>query len=378
MPSLFESEVGVTRWRRELVAGMRNWLVLGLVVVLFSISADFRRTFFTWSYLPNIFQQSARNIVLAVGMSFVILTGGIDLSVGSVLALSGVGLALSLSGQFPAWLAFVCAFPPAICAGWITFGTLAASARLPRAAGSACMFAGVDVVVGVIISKGLSGGVHVEGAILICISIGLACGLFNGLIVSVGNVPAFVVTLGMMSAARGLTLFATNGESVPALVPRFMILGEGAPLVLASLSVVVAGMLIIGKFTLGRYILAIGGSEQATRLSGVDVIKYKTVAYAASGLCAAIAAIMVTAMFGQASTNAASGAELDAIAAVVIGGASLSGGRGSIMGAMVGALTITVITAGLILVHVPDTLQQVVLGALIVATVFVDQIRRRA
>src|ERR1700731_981324 len=109
-------------WRRELLAGVRNWLVLGLVILLFSLSGDFRHAFYTWSYLPNIFQQSARNIVLAVGMSFVILTGGIDLSVGSVLALSGVGLALSLSGQTPTWLAFVCATPVAVIAAWILAG----------------------------------------------------------------------------------------------------------------------------------------------------------------------------------------------------------------------------------------------------------------
>src|SRR5580700_2234074 len=202
--------------------------------------------------------------------------------------------------------------------------------------------------------------------------------MLNGLVVSIGNVPPFVATLGLMSAARGLTLFATNGESVPALVPRFMNLGQGAPLVVIALGVVVVVALKMGKLAPGRYILSIGGNEQATRLSGVDVIKYKSAAYAASGMCAATAGVLVTAMFGQASTNAATGAELDAIAAVVIGGASLSGGRGSIIGAMVGALTITVITAGLILVHVPDTLQQVVLGAVIVVTVFVDQIRRRA
>ncbi len=247
-----------------------------------------------------------------------------------------------------------------------------------RAIATACVFVGVDAVCGLLTAKGLAGGVHVEGAIIICLLIGLACGMLNGLAVSIGNVPSFVVTLGMMSAARGLTLFATNGESVPALVPRFMNLGQGAPLVLITLGVVIIGTVMLGKLAAGRYILSIGGNEQATRLSGVDVIKYKTLAYAASGLCAAIAAVLVTAMFGQASTNAATGAELDAIAAVVIGGTSLSGGRGSIVGAMVGALTITILTAGLILVHVPDTLQQVVLGAVIVITVFVDQIRRRA
>src|SRR5580658_9751169 len=105
-------------WRRELLAGLRNWLVLGLVILLFSLSGDFRHAFYTWSYLPNIFQQSARNIVLAVGMSFVILTGGIDLSVGSVLALSGVTLAMSLKGNLPPWISFAAAFPLAVLVAW--------------------------------------------------------------------------------------------------------------------------------------------------------------------------------------------------------------------------------------------------------------------
>jgi len=275
------------------------------------------------------------------------------------------------------WLAFTCALPIAVCASWAVSGVLGGLHKHKQIMVVTLVFGSVEGISGFLASKGLAGGVHVEAAILVCLLIGLASGMLNGIVVSIGNVPPFVATLGMMSAARGLTLFATNGESVSALVPRFMNLGQGAPLVVITLTVVAVGTFVLGKLATGRYIISIGGNEQATRLSGVDVIRYKTTAYAASGMCAAVAAVMVTAMFGQASTNAATGAELDAIAAVVIGGASLSGGRGSIMGAMVGALTITVITAGLILVHVPDTLQQVVLGGVIVATVFIDQIRRR-
>src|SRR5262249_8487607 len=177
--------------------------------------------------------------------------------------------------------------------------------------------------------------------------------------------------------ARGLTLYATDGSSVRASVPRFMTLGQGTPLVLITLAVVGFGTLLLTRTRAGRCLLAIGGNETAARLSGVPGSVYKTPAFAPSGLGAAIGAVLVTAKFGLADTNAGTGAELDAIAAVVIGGTSLSGGQGSIVGALVGALTITVIEAGLVLVGIKDTLQPVILGGVIVLTVFVDQMRRR-
>ena len=341
--------------------------------------STFRHTFFTQDYLPNIFEQSARNIVLAVGMSFVIFTGGIDLSVGSVLALCGVGLALSLSGQLPQWIVFVAVTPITAAA---VVGAYAGSRRHSQSVRAiACFIAGAiaELVGGFVVSRCVHGGIRLEGAIVICVMIGVACGLVNGLTSSLGRVPPFVVTLGMMSAARGLTLYATDGASVSARdYPRLLALGQPQVLVIAPLIVVLCGTAIIKWMKTGRYFLSIGGNEQASRLSGLNVAGNKTLAYILAGICAAIGAILVTAMFGQASTNAASGAELEAIASVVIGGASLTGGRGSIVGAMIGALTITVITAGLILVQVPDTLQQVVLGAVIVATVLVDQTKQRA
>ena len=140
---------------------------------------------------------------------------------------------------------------------------------------------------------------------------------------------------------------------------------------------VLAGSWLLTRTRPGRYMLSIGGNEQASRLSGVDVAANKTLAYVLAGLAAGAAALLVTARFGLASTNAGTGAELDAIAAVVIGGTSLSGGRGSIVGALVGALTITVITMGLVLVHVKNDLQPVILGVVIVLTVFLDNIRRK-
>lgn len=349
---------------------LRPWLTLALVCSVFSLSPAFRETFWQRAYLPNVLQQSARNIVLAVGMSFVIFTGGIDLSVGAVLALAGAALALALGGTMPAWLVCVVAFPVGVGAAWLVRS---------RGGGLAPMLATYVVVEAALafgLSRGMAGGVRVEGAIAVAVLVGTACGIANGMIVSVGRVPSFVMTLGMMSAARGLTLYATDGSSVPARIPRFLALGEGNPFVVITLGVVVVALILMAKTRPGRYLMAIGGSEQATRLSGVDVVTFKTLAYALSGLCAGIAAVIVTAKFGTANTGAGTGAELDAIAAVVIGGATLSGGQGSVVGALVGALTITVIEAGLVLTGVRDTLQPVILGAVIVLTVFADQIRR--
>jgi ribose/xylose/arabinose/galactoside ABC-type transport system permease subunit len=217
----------------------------------------------------------------------------------------------------------------------------------------------------------------VEGAIVVGLLIGLACGMVNGLGVAIGRVPPFVMTLGMYSAARGLALYATDGSSVRASIPRFMALGTGTPLTIITLAVVAAGALLLNRARVGRYLLAIGGSEQAAHLSGVSVGVQKTVAYMIAGLAAAIAAVIVSAKFGLADTNAGAGSELDAIAAVVIGGTTLAGGEGSIIGALVGALTIIIVEAGLVLVGIKDTLQPVVLGAVIVLTVLVDQIRKR-
>ncbi|HEY3415002.1 MAG TPA: ABC transporter permease [Armatimonadota bacterium] len=362
------------RQGRSFAGALRPWLMLALVCAVFSVHPGFRGTFWRESYLPNILQQSARNIVLAVGMSFVIITGGIDLSVGSVLALSGAGLALAMNGPLPLWLTSVVALPIALLAAWRAYSR--ARTRSKQTALSATVFLVAEAGLTFVLSRGLAGGVKMEGAIAIALLIGLACGMANGLMVSVGRIPAFVMTLGMMSAARGLTLYATDSSSVPARVQRFLALGQGAPLITITLVVVIAAAVLLARTRAGRYVMSIGGSEQATRLSGVDVAAYKTMAYALSGLGAGIGAVLVTAKFGTANTGAGTGAELDAIAAVVIGGTSLSGGQGSIVGALVGALTITVIEAGLVLCGVRDTLQAVILGGVIVLTVLIDQVRK--
>ncbi len=321
-------------------------------------------------------QQSGRNIVLAVGMSFVILLGGIDLSVGAVLALSGVSMAMAMQGTLPVWLIFTAVIPIAAGSTLLVSGRLQGLEAGKRNAVSLFTFAVVEIILGLLMTRVIAGGVKMEAGILIGLLVGTAGGMLNGLTVSIGRVPSFVTTLGMMSAARGLTLYATDGSSVPASFQRFMALGQGAPLVIITLVVVALGSLILTRLKLGRYTLAIGGSEQASRLSGVDVQLYKTAGFALCGLAAAIGGLLVTAKFGLADTNAGSGAELEAIAAVVIGGTSLSGGKGSIIGALVGALTITVIEEGLVLSGVKSNLQPVILGVVIVLTVFIDQFRQ--
>jgi ribose/xylose/arabinose/galactoside ABC-type transport system permease subunit len=374
-------------WKQRLGGVLRPWLTLALVCALFSLHPDFRRIFWTASNLPDVLQQSARNVVLAVGMSFVILTGGIDLSIGSVLALSGVGLALALSGKpvLPGWLAFLAVSPVAALVGWLAVRSRQAERAFlftigslnPQTVMGLVVALLVEIVVGLLLSKAVGAGLKVEGAIAVGLLVGMGCGLVNGLIVSVGRVPPFVATLGMLTAARGLTLTATDGSSIATPYPRLLALGQGVPLVLITLVMVLLGSWLLTRTRPGRYILSIGGNEQASRLSGVDVGANKTLAYVLAGLAAGVGALLVTARFGLASTNAGTGAELDAIAAVVIGGTSLSGGRGSIVGALVGALTITVITMGLVLVHVKNDLQPVILGVVIVLTVFLDNMRRR-
>lgn len=363
---------------RSLGKALRPWFVLALICVLFSLHPEFRSAFWRREYLADVIEQSARNIVLAVGLSFVIFTGGIDLSVGSVLALSGVGAAMALTASptFPLWLACLAASPIAALVVLLANRMLPAHAKR-RPIVAAALFITLTAVVGLLLSRLLHGGVKVEFAIAVALMIGLGCGLINGVVVSAGGVPAFVATLGMLSAARGLTLYATGSQSVPVPFDRFRVIGVGLPLYLVTLIVVAIGAALLTRFRVGRYILAIGGNEQATRLAGVPVKQYKTVAYLLSGFCASVGAVLVTAKFGTANTGAGAGAELEAIAAVVIGGAGLSGGSGSIVGALVGALTITIITNGLVLVGIEPNLQQVILGGVIVLTVFLDKWNRR-
>jgi ribose transport system permease protein len=279
--------------------------------------------FLTVSNLINVVEQTSINAIVAVGMTFVILSGGIDLSVGSMVALAGVVLGTALQGGQP--------LPVAL--------TLAAAA-------------------------------------------GAACGLANGALISWGRLPPFIVTLGMMSIARGAALLFTEGRPVSGFDPSFRLLATGrigfvpAP-VIAMAAVYLIAHLVLARTTFGRYVYAIGGNEEATRLSGVPVRFHKTMIYGVSGLMSAIGAVMLTARLNSAQPIAGINYELDAIAATVIGGTSLMGGEGTLGGTLVGALIMGVLRNGLNLLGVSSFLQQIVIGGVIVVAVLLDTVLKK-
>lgn len=304
-------------WRRLALSGRRLGTLaglLGLCLLLWILTPHF----LTVSNLLNVLEQTSINAVIAVGMTFVILSGGIDLSVGSLLALSGVVLATGLE------------------AGW---------------------------------SPPL--------AIAVGVGVGCAFGGLTGVAIAWGRLPPFIATLGMMSIARGCALLFTEGRPVSGFGEGFRslatarLLGIPAPVILTA-AVYVAGRFVLSSTRFGRYVYAMGGNEEATRLSGVNVRLHKTLVYAASGLTSAVAAVLLTARLNSAQPIAGIMYELDAIAAVVIGGTSLAGGEGGVGGTLIGALIMGVLRNGLNLLGVSSFLQQVVIGLVIVVAVLLD------
>jgi ribose/xylose/arabinose/galactoside ABC-type transport system permease subunit len=274
--------------------------------------------FLTWNNLANVLQQSTVNAILALGMTFVILTAGIDLSVGSVLAFAGVVAAWTMQAGMPA---------------------------------------PVGVLTGIVV--------------------GTACGTVNGLLISIGRLPPFIVTLGMMGVARGAALMFADARPISGFSESFRWIARGDFLYLSNFIWILIILYVIAFVTLrltrfGRYTYAIGGNEQAALLSGVPVKYYKTMIYALSGLTAGIAAVLLTARLDSATPNAGEMYELDAIAATVIGGTSLMGGEGNVLGTLVGALIIGVLRNGLNLLAISSNAQSLVIGAVIVISALLD------
>jgi ribose transport system permease protein len=296
--------------------------LIGLVV-LSAVLWILTPHFLTVSNLLNIAEQTSINAVVAVGMTFVIVSGGIDLSVGSIVALAGVVLGTALKGAQP----------------------------LPA-------------------------------ALLLALGVGLVCGLINGALISWGGLPPFIVTLGTMSIARGAALLYTEGRPVSGFDESFRILATGragflpAPVIATALVYAIAHF-VLTRTTFGRYVYAIGGNEEATRLSGVSIRFHKTMIYGVSGLMSGTAAVILTARLNSAQPIAGMMYELDAIAATVIGGTSLMGGEGSLGGTLVGALIMGVLRNGLNLLGVSSFLQQIVIGGVIVVAVLLDTVLKR-
>lgn len=294
--------------------------VIGLILIVVIISV-MSPNFLTLNNLLNVLRQVSINALIAFGMTFVILTGGIDLSVGSILALTG-----------------------AVTAGFL-------------ASGMDPMFA---MFLGLIL-----------GAIL---------GAINGIIISKGNVAPFIATLATMTIYRGLTLVYTEGRPISGLGDSlsFQLIGKGyffgIPVPVITMAIAFGVLyFVLKKTTFGRRVYAVGGNEEASRLSGIKVDRIKVYVYALTGTLAALASLILTSRLNSAQPTAGNMFELDAIAAVVLGGTSLTGGRGWIVGTLIGALIIGVLNNGLNLIGVSSFFQQVVKGAVILVAVLLDR-----
>jgi len=319
------------RSAKEFLSRFQSVLALALMVIVLAALSD---KFLTPDNCWNILRQISVNLCLSIGMTLVILSGGIDLSVGAILALAG-----------------------AVAAGLLKSGL-----ALPAL------------------------GVRLEftaaGAIVAGLVTGSVLGWINGFTITRFKLPPFVATLGMLSIARGLTMLWTGGFPVTELGPDFGFIGTGALLGMPFpvwIMLVLTGMfMVVTKRTrFGRHLYAVGGNERAALLTGLRVNRIKLAVYTLAGTLSGVAGLIVTARLDSAQPNAGLGYELDSIAAVVIGGTSLSGGRGSVGGTVLGCLIIGVLNNGLFLLDVSPFWQQVIKGLVILFAVAIDKMNSR-
>lgn len=300
---------------------------IGLALVLLSIIFSiFAPRFASMANLTNIFTQISINTVIAVGMTFVILLGGIDLSVGSVLALCTVVAGLTITNP---------AFPPPLA---------------------------------ILLAVGAS------------IAVGAAAGLFNGFVTERWKIHSFIVTLGMLNIARGAALQISASRTIFSFPTAFNEFGTATVLGIPIIFIIAVLLVLIGRFVLnrtvyGRLIYAIGNNEEAVRLSGHNPSLIKVIAFTLTGLCVGLAGIMYMLRLNIASPILGVGFELNAIAAVVIGGTSMSGGKGSMVGTFLGACIIGVLNNGLLLLGMGDFARQIVTGFIIIIAVIIDTYR---
>ena len=305
---------------KEILDKYKSLIGLIILCVVITIVSP---AFMTLSNITNIFTQVSTNAIIAIGMTFVILTGGIDLSVGSTVAISGA-LAASI---------------------------LKSTNNIPL-------------------------------AILVAAITGIVIGLINGILISKGKLQAFIVTLATMTIFRGATLVFTNGTPISKLSETFVKIGNGKigfiPIpVIITIVILIISIYLLTQTRFGRYLYALGGNEDSAKLSGINTNKIKTLVYMISGFVSSIAGIIIASRIGSASPNAGTSFELDAIAAVVIGGTSLSGGEGKITGTIIGALIIGVLNNGLNLMNVSPFYQSIVKGLVILIAVLLDKKSRK-
>jgi ribose transport system permease protein len=302
-----------------MAAGLRNmgpFFALVLIFIVLSISSS---TFLQVNNLRNIIVQVAVIAVIASGATFIILTGGIDLSVGAVLAFSGV-----------------------------------LSAGVMRDTGSTFL------------------------AVCTCLGVALALGLISGTLVTYGRLPPFVCTLGIMSIARGLSFVYTAGKPISGFPDSFRFMGAGnvagiPMMIITTVILYIILFFVLKKTSFGKITYALGSNEEAVKLTGINTKKYKLMVYGLAGLLTGLGSLMYIGRINSGHPSSGMGYELDAIAAVVIGGTSLSGGKGSVIGTIIGALIMGVIRNGLNLLNIDPYFQSVVLGAVIILAVLLDQ-----
>ena len=290
-----------------------------IFLVIFLVLSIANQAFFTPSNLLNILKQASTVAVIAIGQTLCLITGGMDLSSGSIMALAGV---------------------------------------------TSAMF-------------GLADKTNMPAAFLTAILVGMLCGFINGLIVSKGRVPAFIATLGMQQAARGMALLVTNATPVFGLSAAYIFMGSGKVLgipmlVIIMVAVVIVTAFILNKTKFGRHVYAVGGNEQSAHVSGIRVQRVKLIVYTAAGALAGLGGIMLAGRIQSGTPTMGEGYELDAIAGAVIGGVSTSGGVGTIYGAVIGSLLMAMISNGLDLMNVSAYYQQIIKGIIFVLAVLLD------
>jgi len=309
-------------WRRNPVAKFflgNAGMLIGLLI-LGAFFALLSPAFLTTSNLLNVLRQISINAIIALGMTLVVLTGGIDLSVGSVVAASG-----SFMVSLMVW------------------------------------------------------GVPMAVALPAGLALGALIGLFNGFVIARGNLPPFIVTLAMMVMARGLAYVYTDGRPTRYDDPAFSYIGNGylGPLPVPIVIMIVwfaFCWILLNRTRFGRHVYAIGGNREAARFSGIKIPRTITIVYVISGFSAALSGVILAARMSSGQPIAGQGFELDAIAAVVLGGTSLAGGKGTLAGTMIGALIIGVLNNGLNLIHVSFYYQLIIQGAVILAAIYLDSI----
>jgi ribose transport system permease protein len=311
---------------RALLASALDYLglliALGVVIAVFSRLSD---TFFAPSTFYTVADAVPDTVIAAVGMTFVLIVAGIDLSVGSVLALS---------------------------AGVLGFCLVKLSLPVPLAVGA-------------------------------CVLTGLLCGAVNGSVINLWALPPFIVTLGMLEIGRGATFFVTDsrtfylGSKLAGLKDTIPLMGELTWPALICLATVAAGQFVLSRTVFGRHMIAVGTNEEAVRLAGINPKRIKFVVFALGGMLAGLAGLTRAARIGSVDPNVGTGFELEVIAAVVIGGTSLMGGRGSVVKSFLGVLIVAVLGAGLDQCGAPEYAKRLIIGAVIVAAVILDLYRRR-